>query len=491
MSSISKRFWALLLAASMVFSMMAMSVSATEQAAEPEVPEAGIDIPSAEVPAETEGGVDTPVPEAPAETTEEAVPDETQFLTTGVVGIELQDYSMYPEGGGQWITQDGDTYYRYTWEEKIRWTAIFGDGTRLPVEGLFFGELPLGDSVYVMECRDTQSEAHWQPGGSYEVQVVLKELTQGTECSDTATVVIREESPLLSLTVEPITIYEGQGRETHKEGYTYYDLQNHIRYTAEFSNGELQENVQASGLWYADEWYAFEIIGDQSAENIWGVGEHTLQVSVLGKTVDVPVTILESPVKALTVNPIYLVENQNGGMSSTWVDGQYVEYFSYCWHWDMSYQLTYADGTYEEYTHSSGFHYNDEWYDLSVLDHQESERWTVGNTYTVTVSAFGATTETTVTIVENPVQSIVMDPVTVYKGVDDYEEPVWIENEEDGTYYEVVYDRYQWQSNMGFTVYYKNGEPQHIDSSQLEYMGIITVILLALPPNAAITRFKS
>ena len=347
MSSISKRFWALLLAASMVFSMMAMSVSATEQDAEPEVPEVEAPIATPEAPAVPE--------EAPAETTEGAVPDDTQFLTTGIEGMKLWDYTMYPESNGEWVTEGDDTYYRYAWEEKIRWTAIFGDGTELPVDGLFSGKLPLGDSVYTMECLDTQQEEHWQPGGTYEVQVVLKNLTLGTECSDTATVKIQEATPLVSFTVEPITIYEGQYRDIHQEGYTYYNLRNRIRYTAEFANGELVGPEYGDSLCYDDECYEFVITSDQSADNIWGVGEHTLQVSVWGQTVDVPVTILESPVTSLTVNPIYLVEGQKCSMAGEWDGEQYKEYLYYDWRWDLTYQLTYADGSVVEYPHSNSF----------------------------------------------------------------------------------------------------------------------------------------
>ena len=225
MSGISKRFWALLLAASMVFSMMAMSVSAAEPT------DSGLQLDEVQPVAPTDPEIDPTVPEIegtmpqvtmPAETVpegttpEDTVPEQSESLEQKTIeSIEVPDLTLYPETCGEWVkykdpaTSEISYFYRYNWHYEAKLQINFTDG-----ESRTLREFPMGTfeaygkkwtlSVEVGQQRYTDE---WQPGNTYTSGVVtLMNETDNISYTDNVSVTIKESAPLVSLSVEPETI---------------------------------------------------------------------------------------------------------------------------------------------------------------------------------------------------------------------------------------------------------------------------------------------
>ena len=146
-----------------------------------------------------------------------------------------------------------------------------------------------------------------------------------------------------SFEIQPITIIEGTNGYTtsgydSETGqyvkYYRYSLYN-FTYNIEFDDGTVRSGSN-SGFSYNSEWYSFDFRSEQSYENQWLPGNtYTAQVSVLGKTVDVSVEIINTPIKSLEISPKTIVEGTNGYTASGY-DSEKHEYIDYYYYWESN-----------------------------------------------------------------------------------------------------------------------------------------------------------
>jgi len=341
-------------------------------------------------------------------------------------------------------------YYRYSiWEllSKSTYTATFNDGTVLTGNG---SGVDYDGNWYEFAYSDPQSyQNQWAVDRTYTVDITC--MGQSTQLQVTV-----ESTPISRVDFAPIEIIEGTCgtlSENHPEDgsvqtYYYYYWHNRLSYTIYFKNGETRTGT-GTGYWDADTWVGFSTTDDQSYSNQWTAGNtYNPQVSVLGYTATVPVTITKTPVSRIEFEPIRIVEENGGDRVEHYPgDGTVQSYYSYNWWNKLSYTIYLQNG--EEVTgRGTGFWYDNNWLNLSTSDNQSySNQWTVGNTYTPQVSVMGYTTTVPVTIVESPVASVTFEPVMLREHEDGYWS--WSDG---GSYF-----RYSWSYEITYTITFKDG----------------------------------
>ena len=344
-----------------------------------------------------------------------------ESLTFTPISIPAYTNGFYTS---EWVEAAGceQRYYVYNlWDLLFQstYTATFSDGTQLRGSDSGFEY----DGVwYEFASSADQSYANrWLPGNTYEITVSVADQTVKIPVSI-------EKSPLVSLSFDPVTVTErtyGQTNQywegdTCQEYYVYHadQLLYCTNYTATFEDGTVLTGASRY-LTYQGVDYFFDFTADQSYENRWLPGNtYAINVSVLGQSTTIPVTVEAFPLESLTFTPISVVEGTNGGTSEYWDEEteSYREYYYY----EPSelirkstYTATFTDGTVLT-GNSDGFYYKGEWFEFAIsLEQDHQNQWTAGNTYEMTVSVVGKSVTVPVTIEEEPLQSITFTPVSV------------------------------------------------------------------------------
>ena len=366
-------------------------------------------------------------------------------ITEGSSGYVSSDYN--PETGEYDLT-----YYRYNaWDLfcKTSYTITFADGYEVSgnEDGFYYN----GD-WYSFSCSVDQSyNNQWTAGNTYYLDVEI----MGEKVQVPVTIT---PSPLQSVEIEPVTVYEGTCGTLVADGgdpayYYYYltDVLGNTTYTATFADGTTQVRNGNEGLSYNGTWYTMDLSSNQTSRNPWTVGNtYYIDVFFLGKQAQVPVTILPTPVVSVTVEaPVIVYENAGGEWNSYWPgDGNEYQYFTYHWWNKLDYKVTFSDGTSCTAFDGNGFPYNGQYYYISTADSQGYEdQWTVGNTYTATISAMGVSTQVTIIVEPSPVESVTFDPITLEEYTGGYY--TWGEY---GEYY-----HYSWYDSIRYTVTFRDG----------------------------------
>ena len=144
------------------------------------------------------------------------------------------------------------------------------------------------------------------------------------------------------------------------------------------------------------------------------------------------------PFVDIAFEDIVITENTYVGTGNYWDDnGDYVGEWNFYNHkCAAKYKLTMRDGS-TLYQEGEGFYINDVYYHLEILEDTQSYdvKWEAGNTYSAKVGMVGTTLvgEYDVTIEKFPIESIHVDDVTLYEGVNSHmtTDGLW---DEDGQY---------------------------------------------------------
>ncbi len=341
---------------------------------------------------------------------------------------------------------DNGTYRYYDWVNSLTYTAVMSDGTELEGSGdcfVYDGE------EYALSYTDTQSDkAPWTAGNTYTETVTLL----GVSAQVSVTIA---ESPVVSVTVAPITLYENYHgsvkTETDSETgetreYICYDEWiSELSWTATLADGTTLRGT--SNYWYDGQYRDVQASDSQSYKTPWTVGNmYTGTFTVLGKTVPVDIAICSTPIVALDVRPITLTEGLNGEIKT---DSNGESYFHYDWENVISYEVTLGND--DVYVRSgSECRLYGKYYPLKCTDTQSSTTpWTVGE-YTVTVNLLGTTVEVPVTVKENPYAYLEITP-----------EEVHLFENTGGRQYGSYYD-YNWESGLTITAVYKDGHKEDL-----------------------------
>ncbi len=260
--------------------------------------------------------------------------------------------------------------------------------------------------------------------------------------SSTYTVII-EESPIVDITIEPVELLEKidvtQSSDNDENGFpvTWYAyaivpdfITIHYKDGSEVS-GTQEEIAEQTGIWYS-------CSSDESYENQWSVGEHTATLNFNGFEKDYTVKILECPISHISVEDMEIMEYTNGETTN---DGYWDENGNYIitdswfiYHVVPDYITVHLkDGSSvsgNEYFEAAGH-----WPGLES-DQSYENQWDVG-THTATLRYGSLITNYTVTILESPIASIVIDPILLTEKINGY----------------ITYDRY-WHDMENYTDYY-------------------------------------
>ena len=320
------------------------------------------------------------------------------FTPVSVIENTNGYYSSYYDSETE-TYQDYYCYYSSDLLWKSTWTATFADGTVLT--GSQTGFTYNGEYFGFNYSTNQNYQNQWTVGNTYYITVMV----MGQQVQVPVTI---EASALQSITFTPITVIEGTNgynssgydpeTGTYKNYYHYriYDLLRKSTYTATFADGTVQTG-SGTGFYYNGEYFGFGYTDGQSYQNQWTVGNtYSFDVIVLGKRVQIPVTIIPSPVESISFSPVVVEENKDG----YWNYGGDTEYYYYSnWEYNVVYTVTFRDGTVLSGKYPYGVEYGGEYYSAnSSRDNQSTIHWQAGNTYIAEVQFDGKWYEVPVTV---------------------------------------------------------------------------------------------
>lgn len=228
------------------------------------------------------------------------------------------------------------------------------------------------------------------------------------------------KSRVTDLEIEPITIIEGTyGDYDHLGGYFKYSPEDLLNFTATFADGKTFSSKGYS-FEYEDNWYWFETKTNQSIDNQWTAGNtYTMTVTLNGVSVEVPVTITDTPVDRIEVEPVSVIEHTNGIWDYDFNnESKKLErtFFLYDLREYIAGTIYFKDGTSTEFDNITdcAFEYKGDTYWVIITDEQSVDNpWTVGNEYSIILEAMGVKANMPVTIEKTPIKSVKFAPVTL------------------------------------------------------------------------------
>ena len=129
-------------------------------------------------------------------------------------------------------------------------------------------------------------------------------------------------------------ITERQGNE-EVEYFRYYVYSDAFEYTITYNGGKTFTGmVNEVCDRFGDDEHLLDVLSDQSYDNQWGVGKHTVTVSFLGKTCEAEIEIVENP-----IDRIKIVKSPN---KTTFLEGEYIDFQG------AVLRVYYSDGSFED-----------------------------------------------------------------------------------------------------------------------------------------------
>ncbi|MBQ2939321.1 MAG: leucine-rich repeat protein [Clostridia bacterium] len=375
-----------------------------------------------------------------------------------IASVEIPDITTTVQTGGwmDWSHSDelGNPiyYYRYSvWPEY--YLVTMKDGTVLDsrTDEMWYN----GFDLNIRDVRDDQSSLDPWGIGTHTVQAIICNVFYDFN-------VIIEESPVASIYVPDRSALEGT-----KGGFTTittpdgivtrfwrYDIDPEY-YVVTMKDGTVLDS-RTDEMIYNGEHLEYSLTNDQNENNPWGVGSHDVTISIAGTKFTYHVVIAESPIQSITVPDRTFIVNSNGYFTNGYANGEYVEYYEYSLSAD-TFTVTLKDGTVLD-NRSDPMEYEGYYMHPEVVTDQSAAKpWGIG-TYTASVFLMGVYQEFSVTIIESPVQSVVLDPIVLTENQNgDWE---WYWDHEEGC--EKQYFNYNLSSPSG-TVTMKDGTTQSID----------------------------
>ncbi len=309
-------------------------------------------------------------------------------------------YNRYDEVTGQ----DIEPWFQYSYDGLVNYTVTLPGGQVLESDGM--GEVEYQGEWFSLDIEDDQSyDNQWGLGTHTATGKIFgKEVTFDVEIV---------ENPVESVTVQDISIIEGTSLETREDRETTPSTEYEVySYYPEFSvklKGEdtIQNSWEGPIIVLGREFYGMVYSDDQSKTNKWGIGSHTVKGKFLGVETSFTVTITESPFESIEIKDITLIENFD---TSEWN----TEWTQYTYQPEFTATLKNNEGTLEsEY---GWIEYKGQSYSLNVTDDQSAENEWGKGTHTATGKLFGKTDTFNVNIIENPVESVIVDNISIIEG---------------------------------------------------------------------------
>ena len=348
-------------------------------------------------------------------------PIESFSLTTPVEFIENCGGRLEKDGGEPWyryfISPSDYTYaVTFTEEGAKKYNGgnreFTGTGTALHIQ-----------TGHEVNFGNDQWSRHWTVAGENFATVSFL----GKKITIPVTV---RPSPVESIALAgPIEFFENCGGWWNGSGdgrwYSYHvdpeDYTYAVTFTKEgaarYNNGNTQfvgsRNALRKLTGYGADFYA-----DQENTH-WTVdGENRVTLSILGKQIELPVTVRLSPIESFSLTaPVEFFEHDGGWWNDS-SDGRW-----YCYYispYDYSYKVTFTkegaaryNGGKTQFVGSSNELHKLTGCEVSFHDDQWSSHWEVGRTYTVTANLMGRELPLEVPIVPSPVESFAVNTASL------------------------------------------------------------------------------
>ena len=215
------------------------------------------------------------------------------------------------------------------------------------------------------------------------------------------------------------TDYNYETSERSPEYFKYIQYGDRPRFTARMKDGTELESYYNGSIYYNNKWYDSEWIDDQSYENQWGIGEHTVHMSIMGFETTVVVEVVENPVESVEFENVKVIENADIITVYYIKNSEYLQYVRYSY--DSPHcTVKLKDGTKIESNDRGAIYYNNKYYYSEWYDDQSYEnQWGLGE-HVVYVSIMGVEDTFTVEIIESPVERIEVTSFRCIKDIDGY-----------------------------------------------------------------------
>ncbi|MBO4339435.1 MAG: hypothetical protein J5877_05925 [Clostridia bacterium] len=368
-----------------------------------------------------------------------------------VVSITADDKTDIYFGNGWYIYSENGRYFYYN-DHPENVTVTYSDGTT------FTGDIwEFSDEFGVeLDYESNQSYTNQWGLGEHTCTLTLGNIISGTY---KVTVV---QSNIKSISASPITLTQNcteDGYYDEDENYFRYNF-NPGTFTVTYNDDTTETFTGADDFWQHYE-YFIDVGTDQSAQNPWGLGTHTANVSITGVTCQMTVNIVESPVLSVTTSNETVVEGTNGYMSGYWDDAtqQYIDNVYFRYNLDIyskTYTVTYKNG--DVFTGTPEEIYNQTGHYVEARDLQNHNNpFTVGIN-NVPISFYGCQGSFSFTVISSPVQSFTITPVSVVEGSHGYMAGYWDDDLE--KWIDDAYFRYSiYPDEIQCTVTYSDGTP--------------------------------
>lgn len=329
-------------------------------------------------------------------------------------------------------------YYFYDVSNKFSYTVTFNNGSTLNGNGNSFCDED--GNYYSMNYRFEQSAQNpWTVSNTYFVDI----LVAGFEVRVPVTII---ESPVESIEFAPLTVIEntkghseyGWDENGYYIEYYYYDLhQLRPSYTVTFKDGTIGKY---ENFGFSDDNGNYYEVGydyDQSACTPWKAGNtYYATFDVAGIYVEVPITILESPIVSFTVDPIYLNSETDGYVNEYCDEYNCYYYTRYDWFNKCVINVTLSDGSTVNFM-GHYFEYNGESYPITHSDNQDMyNSWSIGGTYSETVYLLGKSADVEITVLEQKtsegIRYMIQNGCAIIVGLSDSGESITIPEYIDG-----------------------------------------------------------
>ena len=295
-------------------------------------------------------------------------------------------------------------------------TVRFKDGSTQDFS-ITDGGFYYNDIFYPVTWTDDQSDTNAWGLGEHTVRAAL-----GGTAIETEYTVSIIENPIDRIEAGNVKIVEGANRSWRESNIGPDGSM--VRWDTYFYNPEVTVYLKdgthfllEDGFEYNGNTYWLQTDDDQSIDNQWGIGEHTVKYSLLGIETEAVAEIIENPIERIEANNIRLMSGESMGDAWDEYGNLYRKYF----YGIPEITLYFKDGTTD--TARGDYQYEGTGYWCNTTDDQSADNlWDVGD-HTATVSFMGLETQISVTIYDNPIERIQVEDINIFEGsnlVEDY-----------------------------------------------------------------------
>lgn len=315
------------------------------------------------------------------------------IVESPVQSVEMPDMEFIQNTNGSWLydynkeTEQSDLKYFEYLINYPEYKVTFKDGTVSESEN------------GLVEYNGEEYQAEYDLTQNYNNQLKLGDNTvtasfMGCKTSFNINII---ESPIQSVEIQPVEyIQYTNGNwlcdDNNPEYYVYDD--SNLTFSVTLKDGTVLES-ENNQVEYNGAYYDVEYALNQSYDNQLGLGEHTINASIMGYETSFDLNIVESPVQSVEVQDIEYVQYTNGDWEGDEDSKYYCYYETY-----PEFTVTFKDGTVLE--SEEGFvEYNGDFYCLDYKYNQSYDNQFKLGTNVIYGYVIGYKTSINVNIIEN------------------------------------------------------------------------------------------